>query len=79
MAERTRPAGGLGAIASTARVLARTNPWRAARALRRLNQEGGFNCPGCAWPDPDDDRSSIGEYCENGIKAIAEEAQRKKD
>mgnify|MGYP000226584649 CR=1 FL=1 len=29
---------------------------------------------GCAWPDPDDDRSSIGEYCENGVKAVAEEA-----
>lgn len=43
----------------------------------KINQKGGFDCPGCAWPDPDDDRSSIGEYCENGIKAIAEEAQNK--
>jgi molybdopterin-dependent oxidoreductase alpha subunit len=43
-----------------------------------LNQKGGFDCPGCAWPDPDDERSSLGEYCENGIKAIAEEAQKKK-
>jgi anaerobic selenocysteine-containing dehydrogenase len=48
--------------------------WKAAFAL---NQKGGFDCPGCAWPDPDDERSSIGEYCENGIKAIAEEAQKK--
>jgi len=43
----------------------------------KINQKGGFDCPGCAWPDPDDDRSSLGEYCENGIKAIAEEATKK--
>ena len=71
MAERTRPAGGLGAIASTARVLARTNPWRAARALRRLNQEGGFNCPGCAWPE-EAERRHI-DWCENGVKHVAHE------
>ena len=34
----------------------------------------GFDCPGCAWPDPDDKRSVLGEYCENGAKALAEEA-----
>ena len=43
----------------------------------KMNQKGGFDCPGCAWPDPDDERSKIGEYCENGIKAIAEEASKK--
>lgn len=43
----------------------------------KINQKGGFDCPGCEWPDPDDDRSSLGEYCENGIKAISEEAQNK--
>ncbi|OEK04879.1 FdhF/YdeP family oxidoreductase [Roseivirga misakiensis] len=43
----------------------------------KMNQKGGFDCPGCAWPDPDDERSKIGEYCENGIKAIAEEASSK--
>lgn len=42
----------------------------------KLNQKGGVDCPGCAWPDPDDDRSRLGEYCENGMKAIAEEAQK---
>ena len=42
--------------------------------LTRLNQKGGIDCPGCAWPDPEDDRSRLGEYCENGMKAIAEEA-----
>ncbi|ALJ03794.1 hypothetical protein APS56_00895 [Pseudalgibacter alginicilyticus] len=43
----------------------------------KMNQKGGFDCPGCAWPDPDDERSTLGEYCENGLKAIAEEAQNK--
>ena len=43
----------------------------------KLNQKDGIDCPGCAWPDPDEDRSKIGEYCENGIKAIAEEATKK--
>ena len=42
-----------------------------------MNQKGGFDCPGCAWPDPDDERSSLGEYCENGLKAMAEEMQNK--
>ncbi len=53
----------------------------AADALKvstKLNQKGGIDCPGCAWPDPDDDRSRLGEYCENGIKAIAEEATKKR-
>ena len=50
----------------------------ALRASLKMNQKGGFDCPGCAWPDPDDERSSIGEYCENGIKALAEEATKKR-
>jgi len=47
------------------------------KTLFSLNQKGGIDCPGCAWPDPDD-RSALGEYCENGVKAIAEEATKKK-
>jgi molybdopterin-dependent oxidoreductase alpha subunit len=54
------------------------NPMDAVRTMFKLNQKGGFDCPGCAWPDPDDDRSAIGEYCENGVKAIAEEATNKR-
>ncbi len=51
---------------------------RAMKTLAKMNQEKGFDCPGCAWPDPDDKRSLFAEYCENGAKAIAEEATRKK-
>ena len=43
-------------------------------ALLKLNQKDGYDCPGCAWPDPDGSRSAVAEYCENGVKAIAEEA-----
>ncbi len=50
-------------------------PGAALRTSLAMNQVGGFDCPGCAWPDPDSGRSRLGEYCENGVKAIAEEAQ----
>lgn len=53
-------------------------PVRGMRALFRMNQMGGFDCPSCAWPDPDDERSVLGEYCENGAKALAEEATTKR-
>ncbi|MCL4155995.1 UNVERIFIED_CONTAM: hypothetical protein GTU68_014816, partial [Idotea baltica] len=43
-----------------------------------MNQMTGFDCPGCAWPDPDDKRSLLAEYCENGAKAFAEEATTKR-
>lgn len=52
------------------------NPREALDLSLKVNQKGGFDCPGCAWPDPDGKRSSLGEYCENGMKAIAEEAQK---
>ena len=42
--------------------------------LAKLNQTDGFDCPGCAWPDPDEKRAFLAEYCENGAKAVAEEA-----
>ena len=46
--------------------------------LSKLNQTKGFDCPGCAWPDPDDKRAFLAEYCENGAKAVAEEATKNK-
>jgi len=51
---------------------------RGMGASLKMNQKGGFDCSSCAWPDPDDDRSPIAEYCENGAKALAEEATTKK-
>jgi molybdopterin-dependent oxidoreductase alpha subunit len=46
--------------------------------LKNINQKYGFDCPGCAWPDPDEKRAFLAEYCENGAKAIAEEATKNK-
>lgn len=46
---------------------------RSALTLLKVNQKDGFDCPGCAWPEGEH-RSPIGEYCENGAKAVAEEA-----
>ncbi len=48
---------------------------RAARTLLELNHDGGFDCPGCAWPDPDERK--LAEFCENGAKHVAAEATRK--
>ncbi len=50
---------------------------RGLKALLKLNQHHGIDCPSCAWPDPDH-RSPIAEYCENGAKAISEEATTRK-
>ena len=71
-------AGGLPAIMSVMRYAKdELGPIRGTEALLKVNQRGGFDCPGCAWPDPDDKRAMT-EFCENGAKAIAEEATTKK-
>lgn len=49
---------------------------RTAETLRELNQAEGFDCMSCAWPDPDPGHRKIAEFCENGAKAVAEEATR---
>ncbi|TXG35288.1 FdhF/YdeP family oxidoreductase [Seonamhaeicola maritimus] len=68
---------GFGALKSAVGMVSKyMKPIDALKISTKINQKGGFDCPGCAWPDPDDDRSILGEYCENGMKAIAEEAQK---
>ncbi|MET0572258.1 MAG: hypothetical protein ABWZ79_12590, partial [Pedobacter agri] len=72
--EPEKVAAGVEAVVQSFKhVLKEANIFRANLALLKLNQKGGFDCPSCAWPDPDDDRSSIAEYCESGAKAVAEE------
>jgi len=69
-------AGGLPAVTSSFReVIRETGLLRGIAAVAKMNQKEGFDCPGCAWPDPDDERSHF-EFCENGVKAVAEEATR---
>ncbi len=71
-------AGGLKAIFETAAfTFKEPGIVRGVNALAHLNQFDGIDCPGCAWPDPDHDRS-LNEYCENGAKAISEEATAKR-
>ena len=73
-------AAGMPAVLSSAEhVFGEMDVVRGMKALLALNQKEGYDCPGCAWPDPDDERSRIAEYCENGAKAIAEEATTKKN
>ena len=50
---------------------------RGVQSMLKLNQKDGFDCPGCAWPEPDGERSWV-EFCENGVKAVAEEATTRK-
>jgi molybdopterin-dependent oxidoreductase alpha subunit len=75
---RDAAAGTEAVLIAAQHVLAEMDPLRAAKALFAVNQKTGFDCPGCAWPEHDDHRSKLGEYCENGAKAIAEEATTKK-
>ncbi len=72
--ESAEVAGGVPAVWSSVKHAWREmGAVRGARTLLRLNQKDGFDCPGCAWPDPDGERSHA-EFCENGAKAVAEEA-----
>ncbi|GLY27628.1 FdhF/YdeP family oxidoreductase [Kineosporia sp. NBRC 101731] len=48
---------------------------RTTRTLLKLNQKDGFDCPGCAWPEKD--HRHVAEFCENGAKAVAEEATKR--
>ena len=49
---------------------------KTVKTLTLVNQPEGFDCPGCAWPDPE--HSTAFEFCENGAKAVADEAMKAK-
>ncbi|MER5465619.1 FdhF/YdeP family oxidoreductase [Streptomyces sp. NPDC002668] len=66
-------AAGLPAIGHTLRIAQQQmGVRRTAQTLLKVNQKDGFDCPGCAWPE--DDKRHMAEFCENGAKAVAEEA-----
>jgi formate dehydrogenase major subunit len=70
-----KAAAGLPAVAiSMKRAIGSMGFTRTARTLLKLNQVDGFDCQGCAWPDPDPSHRHTAEFCENGAKAVAEEA-----
>jgi len=71
------PAGGWGALGAVARALSgQMAIARESIALHKVNQPQGFDCPGCAWPDPKE--TSSFEFCENGAKAVSWEATAKR-
>ncbi|HVZ37108.1 MAG TPA: FdhF/YdeP family oxidoreductase [Polyangiaceae bacterium] len=70
-------AGGMAAVLSTTRYILRESGLRRGlRVLTTVNQPTGFDCPSCAWPDPK--RTSSAEFCENGARAVADEATRRR-
>src|SRR5271166_4463786 len=71
------PAGGWGALQATARALREQSVvLKGSKALLSMNQPDGFDCPGCAWPDPK--HTSSFEFCENGAKAVSFELTKRR-
>ncbi len=67
-------AAGPYAVFSSMRYAAQTSGLkRGLHVFLNVNQKDGFDCPGCAWPDPDQHRATF-EFCENGARAVAHEA-----
>ena len=73
---KSTAAGVPAAISSMNHGIRKMGVSRTVQSLLMVNQKDGFDCPGCAWPDPAH-RSSF-EFCENGAKAVADEAMKAK-
>ncbi|QXV58919.1 FdhF/YdeP family oxidoreductase [Amycolatopsis sp. TNS106] len=74
-------AGIPGVAVSLMRGMEQMGAARTVKTLRLLNQRDGFDCPGCAWPEPrevDGEHRKLAEFCENGAKAVAEEATKRR-
>ncbi|PQE00045.1 hypothetical protein CYL16_14540 [Mycobacterium sp. EPG1] len=69
-------AGVKAVMVSLQRAVEQMGPVRTVAALSKLNQRHGFDCPGCAWPEEHGGRK-LAEFCENGAKAVAEEATKR--
>jgi molybdopterin-dependent oxidoreductase alpha subunit len=75
--KKSSAAGGWGALKSCGKRLLQSGmPISGARTMLKANQPDGFDCPGCAWGDPE--HGSSFEFCENGVKAVAWEATEKR-
>ncbi len=73
LAPASAAAAGMTAVAKTAGLVGSVGLVRGTRLLLEVNQVDGFDCQSCAWPSPDGDRHRF-EFCENGAKAVADEA-----
>ena len=74
---RETVAGGMSAVVQSMRFAFNEGAARTLKSLLVVNKKGGFDCPSCAWPDPDGPRH-VAEFCENGAKAVAWEATSKR-
>ena len=74
----SHPAAGWPALISSTRKLMDYQTFlRGSVSVLKSNQpQGGFDCPGCAWPDHKSHKRI--DVCENGIKVIASETMTKK-
>ncbi|EIK95403.1 oxidoreductase alpha (molybdopterin) subunit [Pseudomonas sp. M47T1] len=68
-----------GAAAGWGALVAVTRSWLGSkkaltniRAMLKTNQNGGFDCPGCAWGESPE--NGMVKFCENGAKAVNWEA-----
>ncbi|HEX5966277.1 MAG TPA: FdhF/YdeP family oxidoreductase, partial [Pyrinomonadaceae bacterium] len=76
--KKAKAAGGVPSIVAAVKSISNEMGLvRGMRTLLQVNQSGGVDCPGCAWPEPDRKRSHF-EFCENGAKHIADEATTKR-
>lgn len=66
-----------GIVEATRYALTEMGAKRSLNTLLKLNHADGFDCPSCAWPDPDPESRKMAEFCENGAKAVSWEATRK--
>src|SRR5947208_11832944 len=74
----SKSAGGMTAAITAAKyAFSEMGVVRGTRTLLQLNQKQGVDCPGCAWPEPDDERSRF-EFCEEGAKHVADEGTRQR-
>ncbi|TDS19091.1 molybdopterin-dependent oxidoreductase alpha subunit [Maribacter caenipelagi] len=73
----TNAAGYLGVREALKHTFKEMGVLRSMRTLLSMNQKDGFDCPSCAWPDPEHP-SPVAEYCENGAKALGDEATTEK-
>lgn len=75
---KTAAAGVTGVKVALQRAVSHMGIQQSIATLTRLNQADGFDCMSCAWPDPDPGQRHTAEFCENGAKAVAEEATRRR-
>lgn len=75
---KIKPAGGWSALNSSIKFISKADSLKTTKSLLSMNQVKGFDCPGCAWPDPREEDRTMNEYCENGVKAMSFENTKKR-